>query len=231
MAMSESFPKILIADDEKDILEILEHNLKREEFNVITAENGEQAVDLALKHIPDLIILDVMMPNIDGMEACRRIKADASTQHIPVLFLTARNEEFAEITGFEVGADDYISKPIRPRVLISRIKAVLRRKADNDGQENSELSFGELRINRTQFLVIYKDKEIKLPRKEFELLELLASQPGKVFTRQEILQKVWGNDVFVIDRTIDVHIRKIREKIYDELIQTVKGIGYKFVVN
>ena len=219
---------ILIADDEEDILEIITHNLKKEGYQVYTANNGEDAVNMAFEKLPDLIVLDVMMPKVDGMEACRQIKANQKTSDIPVLFLTARSEEFAEITGFEAGADDYISKPIRPRVLMSRIKAVLRRFSASGVVEHDVISFKDLSIDQNQFLVEYKGAKLRMPRKEFELLSFLVSKPGRVFTRSEILEHVWGDDVLVVDRTIDVHIRKIREKLDNRFIETVKGVGYKF---
>ena len=221
-------PTILIADDEPDIIEIISHNLQKEGYTVYTVNNGRDAVDKAKEVLPDLIILDVMMPVLDGMAACREIKANPSTKDISVIFLTARNEEFAEITGFEAGADDYISKPIRPRVLISRIKANLRRNGGNKLSDHEVKDFGYLIIDPNSFLVTYKGQEMKFPRKEFELLSFLASKPGRVFTRNEILENVWGNEVLVVDRTIDVHIRKIREKLEDRFIETVKGVGYKF---
>ena len=208
--MQEAMQTILIADDEQDILEIISHNLQKEGYIVHTVNNGRDAVEKAKQVLPDLVILDVMMPILDGMAACREIKADPATKDISVIFLTARNEEFAEITGFEAGADDYISKPIRPRVLISRIKANLRRSGGNKLSDQEIKDFGYLSIDPNSFLVTYNGQEIKFPRKEFELLSFLASKPGRVFTRNEILENVWGSEVLVIDRTIDVHIRKIR---------------------
>lgn len=226
--MASEKQSILIADDEADILEIISHNLQKEGYKVFTANNGEDAIDLAFEKLPNLILLDVMMPKVDGMEACRQIKANSKTSDIPVLFLTARSEEFAEITGFEAGADDYISKPIRPRVLMSRIKAVLRRLSSSGVVEHDVITYDDLSIDQNQFLVEYKGEKLKMPRKEFELFSFLVSKPGRVFTRSEILEHVWGNDVLVVDRTIDVHIRKIREKLDNRFIETVKGVGYKF---
>lgn len=219
-------PKILIVDDEPDILELIHHTLSKEDFEVDTAENGQMAIDRLKKIKPDLILMDVMMPVMDGMEACKRIKEDPKFSDIPIVFLTARSEEFAELAGFDAGADDYIAKPIRPRVLLSRLKAILRRQQEEN--VSNELIFGELSINRERFVVEYNGKLLQFPRKEFELLAFLAGKPGRVFTREEILENVWGNDVLVVDRTIDVHVRKIREKLDDKYIYTVKGVGYKF---
>lgn len=220
--------KILIVDDERDIVELLRYNLEKEGYKCYTAENGEEGVAKAREKKPDLILLDIMMPKMDGIEACRQIRSDDTLSESFVAFLTARGEEYSEIAGFDVGADDYITKPIKPRVLISRIKALLNRKKQDKMQDSIEL--GELLIDRNTFDVTLRGKRLTLPKKEFELLYLLASKPDKVFTREAILNKVWGLDVSVVDRTIDVHIRKIREKIGNECIQTVKGVGYKFVV-
>jgi two-component system, OmpR family, alkaline phosphatase synthesis response regulator PhoP len=218
--------KILLVDDEPDILEFMEYNLKKEGYNVLLAKNGAEAVEIAKKEIPQLIILDIMMPEMDGIEACRRIRDIKELEHILIAFLTARNEEYSQLAGFDVGADDYISKPIKPRILTSRIKALLRR--TNLNAEAPAVQIGNLRIDRESYLV-YKDEEpISFPRKEFELLSLLTSKPGRVFTREDILARVWGSEIVVGDRTIDVHIRKIREKLGDETIKTIKGIGYKF---
>ncbi|PHX82422.1 MAG: DNA-binding response regulator [Flavobacteriales bacterium] len=219
--------KILIVDDEEDILEFLSYNLNKEGYQVFTAADGNTAITLAKKELPHLILLDVMMPGIDGIETCRELRSLPGLQDVIIAFLTARSEDYSHIAGFDAGADDYINKPIKPRVLISRIQALLRRttavKKDSDF-----LQLGNLRINRERYLVIKDDIEITLPRKEFELIYLLASKPGKVFTREEILIKIWGYDVVVGDRTIDVHIRKLREKIGEDYIRTVKGVGYKF---
>ncbi len=220
--------KILVVDDELDILEIIRHALNKEGFEVHVAANGIQAIEQTKKNKPDLILMDVMMPLMDGMEACRQLKEDSDTKHIPVVFLTARSEEFAELAGFEAGAEDYISKPIRPRVLLSRLKVILRRHNTIQAPVHENLSFGELKIDRERFVVEYKGKSLQFPRKEFELLSFLAGRPGRVFSRDEILENVWGNEVLVVDRTIDVHVRKIREKLDDKYIYTVKGVGYKF---
>ncbi len=219
--------KILIVDDEEDILEFLSYNLNKEGYQVFTAADGNTAITLAKKELPHLILLDVMMPGIDGIETCRELRSLPGLEDVIIAFLTARSEDYSHIAGFDAGADDYINKPIKPRVLVSRIQALLRRttavKKDSDF-----LQLGNLRINRERYLVIKDDIEITLPRKEFELIYLLASKPGKVFTREEILIKIWGYDVVVGDRTIDVHIRKLREKIGEDYIRTVKGVGYKF---
>jgi len=220
--------KILIVDDEQDILELIRHTLNKEGFEVHVAVNGQQAIEKAKKLLPDLILMDVMMPVMDGMEACRLIKDDASIKDIPIVFLTARSEEFAELAGFEAGADDYIAKPIRSRVLLSRIKAILRRQGSSTEVEMTKINFEDLVIDRERFMVEYQGKSLQFPRKEFELLSFLASKPGRVFSRDEILENVWGNEVLVVDRTIDVHVRKIREKLDDRFIFTVKGVGYKF---
>jgi two-component system alkaline phosphatase synthesis response regulator PhoP len=226
---SQSSYKILIVDDEIDIIELLSYNLKKENFTVVTSMNGKEAINIASKIKPDIILMDVMMPEMDGIEACRQIKDIPQLKNIPLIFLTARGEEFSELAGFEAGADDYIIKPIKPRVLISRLKAILRRNiSDNTTQDKME--FPDLKIDRESFSVTYLGKVLQFPKKEFELLSLLASKPGKVFTREQILESIWGDDVLVVDRTIDVHIRKIREKLDDNFIQTIKGVGYKFEV-
>lgn len=220
--------KILLVDDEPDILEFLSYNLKKEGFNVFTANNGKEAVVIAKKENPHLIILDVMMPDMDGIETCREIRDIPGLKDVMIAFLTARNEDYSQIAGFEVGADDYINKPIKPRVLISRIKALLRRGGSTETTSNDKVDMGGIKIDRERYLIVQDGKEISLPKKEFELLALLASKPGKVFTREVILDKVWGGEVVVGDRTIDVHVRKLREKLGEEFIKTVKGIGYKF---
>jgi two-component system alkaline phosphatase synthesis response regulator PhoP len=220
--------KLLLVDDEPDILEFLSYNLKKEGYNVFTANNGKEAIVVAKKENPDLIILDVMMPDMDGIETCREIRALPGLKDVMIAFLTARSEDYSQIAGFEVGADDYINKPIKPRVLMSRITALLRRGHSTGASATDKVEMGGIKIDRERYLVIQDGKEINLPKKEFELLSLLASKPGKVFTREVILDKVWGGEVVVGDRTIDVHIRKLREKLGEEFIRTVKGIGYKF---
>jgi two-component system alkaline phosphatase synthesis response regulator PhoP len=219
---------ILLVDDEMDILEFLSYNLKKEGYKVFTASNGKEAVVTAKKENPDLIILDVMMPDMDGIETCREIREIPTLKDVMIAFLTARSEDYSQIAGFEVGADDYINKPIKPRVLISRIKALLRRGGHSEIAQDNKVDMGGIKIDRERYLIIQDGKEMNLPKKEFELLALLASKPGKVFTREAILDKVWGGEVVVGDRTIDVHIRKLREKLGEEFIKTVKGIGYKF---
>ena len=216
---------ILIADDEPDILEILNFNLQSEGYQVINATNGNEATRLAKLHKPDLIILDVMMPGKSGFEVCKILRADKEFENTIIIFLTALNDESTEIKGLETGGDDYISKPISPKVLISRVNALFRRIIKETG---SILQIGDLTIDRERYIVSLKNEEINLARKEFELLELLASKPAKVFLRNEILDKVWGTEVIVGDRTIDVHVRKIRQKLGDDCIITVKGVGYKF---
>ncbi len=220
--------RILLVDDEPDIIEFLSYNLKKEGFNVYTANNGKEAIAVAKRENPHVIILDVMMPDMDGIETCREIREIPGLKDVMIAFLTARNEDYSQIAGFEVGADDYINKPIKPRVLISRIKALLRRGGSIETAANEKVDMGGIKIDRERYLVVQNEKEINLPKKEFELLALLASKPGKVFTRETILDKVWGGEVVVGDRTIDVHVRKLREKLGEDYIKTVKGIGYKF---
>ena len=218
---------ILIIDDEADIREILSYNIKKEGFKVFTAENGMDGIELAKKQRPDLILLDVMMPEMDGIEVCEHLKSEEVTKDILICFLTARSEDYSQIAGFEAGGDDYVSKPVKPRVLISRIKAILRRHAEPAIKIEEKRK--DLIIDRDKYLVFKKDVEIHLPKKEFELLALLASEPGNVMDRDVILDKIWGSGIIVGDRTIDVHIRKLREKIGEQYIKTVKGVGYKFI--
>lgn len=220
---------ILLVDDEPDILEIVGYNLKNEGYTVITAENGLEAVKLAKKKKPQLIILDVMMPEMDGIEACEQIRKNPDLDETIVAFLTARGEDYSQMAGFDAGADDYITKPIKPKVLVSKVKALLRRLKEVEGSSNI-LKIGDLTINHDEYKILKNKEEIILPRKEFELLSLLTSKPGKVFKREDILEKVWGNEVVVGGRTIDVHIRKLREKLGDDSFKTVKGVGYKYVV-
>ncbi len=218
----------MVVDDEPDILEFIEYNLKREGYHVVLATNGQEAIDKAKTEKPDLILLDVMMPVLDGIETCKTIRTITELKNTFVVFLTARSEEYSELAGFSAGADDYIAKPIKPRVLLSRINAIIRRK-EKDKRED-HIQVGNIIIDRESFLVYRGEEKIQLAKKEFELLFLLAGKPGKVFTRESILEKIWGEDVLVVDRTIDVHIRKIREKLGDEYISTVKGVGYKFEI-
>jgi two-component system alkaline phosphatase synthesis response regulator PhoP len=219
--------KILLVDDEADILEIVGYNLSQEGYQISTATNGREAVAKAKKEIPHLIIMDVMMPEMDGMEACEIIRKLPELSNVIITFLTARSEDYSQVAGFDAGADDYITKPIKPKLLVSKVKALLRRLKETE-QNSETLNVGGIEINREEYKIIKDDIEIVLPRKEFELFYLLASKPGKVFKREEILDKVWGNDVIVGGRTIDVHIRKLREKIGDEFFKTIKGVGYKF---
>ena len=223
--------KILLVDDEPDILEIVRYNLSAEGYQVLTAENGIQAVKKAKKEKPQLIILDVMMPEMDGIEVCEQIRKNRDLNNTIITFLTARGEDYSQLAGFDAGADDYITKPVKPKVLVSKVKALLRRLKNEEDKKDDIIKINNLIINRDEYKIVLKGQEIILPRKEFELLSLLASKPGKVFKRDEILDKVWGNEVVVGGRTIDVHIRKLREKIGDDSFTTVKGVGYKFVVS
>ncbi len=221
--------KILVVDDEPDILEFIRYNLEKEGFKVCTARNGRECIDIAKREDPTLIILDIMMPELDGVEVCRQLRATERFKHTLIAFLTARNEDYSQIAGLDSGGDDYITKPIRPRVLISRIKALLRRSPRNKEQEQSSvINVNDLQIDKEKVMVFRGDESINLPKKEFQLLYLLASMPGRVFSRQEIFNHIWGSDVIVTERTIDVHIRKLREKIGSDYIKTIKGIGYKF---
>lgn len=225
--MAEHTFKILVVDDEPDILEFLSYNLEKEGFVVFTEENGKAGFETAKRELPDIVLLDVMMPEMDGIETCRALREMPQFENTIIAFLTARNEDYSQVAGFDVGADDYIAKPIKPRVLVSRLKALLRR-YDSKEARASYIKVGNLAIDRERYVIVNDGHEMTIPRKEFELLYLLASKPGKVFKREEILNEIWGRDIIVGDRTIDVHIRKLREKLGDELIKTVKGIGYKF---
>lgn len=224
--MQNHLAKILLVDDEPDVVEFLSYNLKKEGFSVFSCTNGQEAVEIARKEKPTLIILDVMMPGLDGIETCAEIRRTSALAGSLIIFLTARGEDYSQIAGFEAGADDYVTKPIKPKVLISRIKALLRRLPANN--EEQLIRVDEFVIDRERYLVVKDGEEIVLPKKEFELLMLLASRPNKVFTRDEIFSAVWGDDVIVGDRTIDVHVRKIREKLNTNGIKTVKGVGYKY---
>ena len=219
--------KILLVDDEPDILEFIGYNLTKEGFDVTTTNNGKDAIQLAKKINPDLIILDVMMPEMDGIETCYEIRSINELKNTLITFLSARGEDYSQVAGFDAGADDYITKPIKPRLLISRVKAILRRKSGEEDLsiENQNI---DIQIDREKYLVYKEGQEYSFPKKEFELLALLISKPGKVFTREVILESVWGGEVIVGDRTIDVHIRKLREKLGNECIKTIKGVGYKF---
>jgi two-component system alkaline phosphatase synthesis response regulator PhoP len=219
---------ILLVDDEPDILEIISYNLKAEGYKVKTASSGREGVEKAKKVRPDLILLDVMMPEMDGIEACEQIRKTPGLEHTIIAFLTARGEDYSQVAGFEVGADDYITKPVKPKVLTSRLKALLRRRPLKPAKSEERTTLGDMVIDIERYHIEIKGKVVDLPRKEFELLGLLASKPGKVFTRDEIMDRIWGTQVIVGGRTIDVHIRKLREKIGDERIKTIKGVGYKF---
>ncbi|GAA4912865.1 MULTISPECIES: response regulator transcription factor [Mucilaginibacter] len=220
--------KILIVDDEPDILELIEYNLKKEGYQVFLAHNGQEAVTEAKRTLPDLIVLDIMMPKMDGIEACRIMRTMPEFKNTFMVFLTARSEEYSEIAGFNVGADDYIAKPIKPRALVSRINAILRRNAPAEEVVDNKLEIEDLVIDREAYLVYKSGEKVVLAKKEFELLYLLASKPGKVYTREVILKNIWEDSVIVTNRTIDVHIRKLREKLGEDYISTVKGVGYKF---
>jgi len=221
--------KILLVDDEQDILEIVGYNLTQEGYQISTASNGKEAIQKAKKELPHLIIMDVMMPEMDGMEACENIRKLPELSNVIITFLTARSEDYSQVAGFDAGADDYITKPIKPKLLVSKVKALLRRLKEEE-QNSETLNVGGIEVNREEYKIVQDGKEIILPRKEFELFYLLASKPGKVFKREEILDKVWGNEVIVGGRTIDVHIRKLREKIGEDLFKTIKGVGYKLEV-
>ena len=234
--MEDTTPKILLVDDEVDILEFISYNLQKEGYEVFTAKNGLEALKVAEKVVPNLIILDVMMPEMDGIAACEELRKIPLLNSTVIAFLTARGEDYSQIAGFDAGADDYITKPVRPKVLVSRVKALLKRTGETPvvaaavvPEDTNTVNIGNLVIDKEKYLIRIEDNEMVLPRKEFELLSLLVSKSGKVFTREEIYHSVWGENVVVGDRTIDVHIRKLREKIGNEHIKTLKGIGYKFV--
>lgn len=222
--------RILLVDDEPDILEILSYNLSAEGYQVFTAKNGVEGVAKAKKKQPHLIVLDVMMPEMDGIEACETIRSTKGLENTIITFLTARGEDYSQVAGFDAGADDYITKPIKPKVLISKVKALLRRLKEDESASEDIVTVGNIVINREEYKIVNDGIELILPRKEFELLSLLTSKPGKVFKREVILDRVWGNEVVVGGRTIDVHIRKLREKIGEEHFKTIKGVGYKFVL-
>ena len=229
--MKKSDIKILCVDDEPDILEILKYNLSNEGYNVSTAKDGVSAIKKANDTKPNLIIMDVMMPNMDGIEACEKLRNDIKFNDTIIMFLTARGEDYSHVAAYEAGADDYVTKPVKPKVLLSKVKGLLRRSNKKIEPENNIIEFENIKIDRESYKVYVSGQSLSLPRKEFELLYLLASKPDKVFKREKIMEKVWGGEVVVGDRTIDVHIRKLREKIGDKYFKTVKGVGYKFVIN
>ncbi len=218
---------ILVVDDEQDLLDLIEYNLQQEGFDVLKAKDGKEGMEMAHKHRPNLVLLDIMMPKMDGMEVVEQMRADKNLKHIPIIFLTARGDEKTEIKGLDKGGDDYITKPISTKKLLSRIKAVLRR-FEETHQLTDKIEVHDIVIDKDRYIVTKGDQEFQMPRKEFELLYFLASRKGKVMDRQTLLDQVWGNNVYVVDRTVDVHVRKIREKIGSEYIETVKGVGYKF---
>lgn len=227
--MEETFTKILVVDDEPDILEFLKYNLEKAGYVTVVANNGKSALQVAKQEVPDLILLDIMMPGMDGVETCYELRKIHSLNNTLITFLTARSEEYSEIAGLEAGADDYIQKPIRPRLLLSRIKALLRRKRTDDSKPATNLlEFGHLTIDMDKMVAVLKGEEITLAKKEYEILALLANQPGKVYSRDEIFWKVWGYSVKINSRTIDVHISKLRDKLGEKYIKTLKGVGYKF---
>ena len=228
--MKKSDIKILCVDDEPDILEILKYNLSNEGYNVSTAADGKSAIELAYNISPNLIIMDVMMPNMDGIEACEKLRSDEKFNDTIIMFLTARGEDYSHVAAYDAGADDYVTKPVKPKVLVSKVKGLLRRLKKVIAKDINEIVFDDIKIDREKYKVYISDKVLNLPRKEFELLYLLASKPDKVYKREKIMETVWGSEVVVGDRTIDVHIRKLREKVGDKYFKTVKGVGYKFVI-
>ena len=228
--MKKSEIKILCVDDEPDILEILKYNLSNEGYNVSTAADGKSAIEIAYNISPNLIIMDVMMPNMDGIEACEKLRSDEKFNDTIIMFLTARGEDYSHVAAYEAGADDYVTKPVKPKVLVSKVKGLLRRLKKVIAKDINEIVFDDIKIDREKYKVYISDNVLNLPRKEFELLYLLASKPDKVYKREKIMESVWGSEVVVGDRTIDVHIRKLREKVGDKYFKTVKGVGYKFVI-
>jgi two-component system alkaline phosphatase synthesis response regulator PhoP len=228
--MKKSEIKILCVDDEPDILEILKYNLSNEGYNVSTAADGKSAIEIAYNISPNLIIMDVMMPNMDGIEACEKLRSDAKFNDTIIMFLTARGEDYSHVAAYDAGADDYVTKPVKPKVLVSKVKGLLRRLKKVIDKDINEIVFDDIKIDREKYKVYISDNVLNLPRKEFELLYLLASKPDKVYKREKIMESVWGSEVVVGDRTIDVHIRKLREKVGDKYFKTVKGVGYKFVI-
>ena len=228
--MKKSDIKIMCVDDEPDILEILKYNLSNEGYNVSTAADGKSAIKLAYNINPNLIIMDIMMPRMDGIEACEKLRSDEKFNDTIIMFLTARGEAYSHLAAYDAGADDYVTKPVKPKVLVSKVKGLLRRLKKVIAQDINEIVFDNIKIDREKYKVYMSDKVLNLPRKEFELLYLLASKPDKVYKREKIMESVWGSEVVVGDRTIDVHIRKLREKVGDKYFKTVKGVGYKFVI-
>jgi len=228
--MKKSDIKILCVDDEPDILEILKYNLSNEGYNVSTAADGKSAIEMAYNISPNLIIMDVMMPNMDGIEACEKIRSDEKFNDTIIMFLTARGEDYSHVAAYDAGADDYVTKPVKPKVLVSKVRGLLRRLQKVIAKDINEIVFDDIKIDREKYKVYISDNVLNLPRKEFELLYLLASKPDKVYKREKIMETVWGSEVVVGDRTIDVHIRKLREKVGDKYFKTIKGVGYKFVI-
>ena len=228
--MKKSDIKILCVDDEPDILEILKYNLSNEGYNVSTAADGKTAIKIAYNIIPNLIIMDIMMPKMDGIEACEKLRSDEKFNDTIIMFLTARGEDYSHVAAYDAGADDYVTKPVKPKVLVSKVKGLLRRLKKVIAKDINEIIFDDIKIDREKYKVYISDNVINLPRKEFELLYLLASKPDKVYKREKIMEIVWGSEVVVGDRTIDVHIRKLREKVGDKYFKTIKGVGYKFVI-
>ena len=228
--MKKSDIKILCVDDEPDILEILKYNLSNEGYNISTAADGKSAIEMAYNISPNLIIMDVMMPNMDGIEACEKLRSDEKFNDTIIMFLTARGEDYSHVAAYDAGADDYVTKPVKPKVLVSKVKGLLRRLEKVIAKDINEIVFDDIKIDREKYKVYISDNVLNLPRKEFELLYLLASKPDKVYKREKIMETVWGSEVVVGDRTIDVHIRKLREKVGDKYFKTIKGVGYKFVI-